>query len=168
MSATERLVNLLRELEVPVRFGLEAQGHLPTVNAMIAEGKSWEAIGAVIGWNPSTAQKYFEAVQRERVEQRDHDELQKVLSDRSWIYCIERLPESTGRYDVSTWRLQTGEGLVTARSTSYWDGKSWETVPLDSSRVYAWKESPTEHAPLRKRDLRRHLLPAGCMDGLAP
>lgn len=34
----------------PILFGLRAQGHLPTVERMIAEGASWDEIGRAIGW----------------------------------------------------------------------------------------------------------------------
>lgn len=45
---------------VPVKVGLEAQGHIPTIEAMLKDwGYShkyvWEAIGKKIGWCPLTA-----------------------------------------------------------------------------------------------------------------
>jgi hypothetical protein len=37
-------------LNVPFLFGLRAQGHIPTVERMLAEGKTWDEIGQAIGW----------------------------------------------------------------------------------------------------------------------
>ena len=45
---------------VRVAFGLKAQGHLPTIEAMLVEGKSWVEIGAKINWCPKTAQEHYE------------------------------------------------------------------------------------------------------------
>ena len=42
------------------RFGLRAQGHIPTVERMLSEGKSWKEIGEAIGWCASTAREYYE------------------------------------------------------------------------------------------------------------
>lgn len=43
----------------PVLFGLRAQGHLPTVERMLAEGASWEKIGRKIGWDGATAERFY-------------------------------------------------------------------------------------------------------------
>jgi hypothetical protein len=40
---------------VPVLFGLARQGHIPTIERMLAEGKSWSEIGEAIGWCGETA-----------------------------------------------------------------------------------------------------------------
>lgn len=50
---------LARISELPVAFGLRAQGHLPTIEQMLAAGKTWEEIGRAIGWCPRTAEEYF-------------------------------------------------------------------------------------------------------------
>lgn len=47
-------------LNVPFLFGLKAQGHIPTIERMLAEGKDWEAIGNVIGWCHKTAKEHYE------------------------------------------------------------------------------------------------------------
>jgi len=44
----------------PVVFGLRAQGHLSTVERMLLVGASWEQIGREIGWDPATAERFFE------------------------------------------------------------------------------------------------------------
>ena len=44
----------------PVVFGLVAQGHIPTIERLIDEGKQWDEIGSAIGWCPITAREHFE------------------------------------------------------------------------------------------------------------
>lgn len=46
--------------ETPIAFGLEAQGHIPAVEAAIAEGADWQEIGRRIGWDGETAKTYYE------------------------------------------------------------------------------------------------------------
>lgn len=53
------LAALLRDLDVPVRIGLTQQGHMATVEAMLAEGASWDEIGAAIGWHGPTAAQWY-------------------------------------------------------------------------------------------------------------
>lgn len=56
--------DLLAELgEVRVRFGLDAQGHVSTIERMLAEGASWEDIGAAIHWDPATVKRHWAARQ---------------------------------------------------------------------------------------------------------
>lgn len=45
---------------VPIVFGLRAQGHIPTVERMLAEGASWDEIGKEIGWDGAAAQRFYE------------------------------------------------------------------------------------------------------------
>ena len=40
-------------------FGLQAQGHIPTIETMLSQGRTWEEIGKKIGWCPKTAQKHW-------------------------------------------------------------------------------------------------------------
>lgn len=40
-------------------FGLEAQGHVPTIQRMLADGETWDAIGKAIGWDPATAEQHW-------------------------------------------------------------------------------------------------------------
>lgn len=42
-----------------VLFGLEAQGHIPTIEAMLAEQANWQEIGRRIGWDGATARAYY-------------------------------------------------------------------------------------------------------------
>ena len=43
----------------PVVFGLRAQGHIPTIQRMLSEGKTWDEIGEVINWEPATARRHY-------------------------------------------------------------------------------------------------------------
>lgn len=47
-------------LNQPVLFGLKAQGHIPTIESMLKEQKSWEEIGKKINWCPETAKKHYQ------------------------------------------------------------------------------------------------------------
>lgn len=49
-----------KAVEVPIVFGLEAQGHIPAVEAALAEGADWQEIGRRIGWDGATAKAYYE------------------------------------------------------------------------------------------------------------
>lgn len=46
--------------DVRIVFGLEAQGHIPAVEAALAEGADWQEIGRRIGWDGETARTYYE------------------------------------------------------------------------------------------------------------
>ena len=43
-----------------VVFGLKRQGHIPAIERMLKEGKSWDDIGQVINWCPITAREHYE------------------------------------------------------------------------------------------------------------
>ena len=55
------LAELLKDSGLKVVFGLRAQGHLPTIKAMLAGGASWDQIGEAIGWHAPTARKHYDA-----------------------------------------------------------------------------------------------------------
>lgn len=44
----------------PVAFGLESQGHIPTIQRMLKDGQPWTEIGKQIGWWPLTAFEHYE------------------------------------------------------------------------------------------------------------
>ena len=54
------LAELFRDSNVRVLFGLKAQGHIPTIERMLAAGDSWNEIGKAIGWDPETAKQHYE------------------------------------------------------------------------------------------------------------
>lgn len=43
----------------PMQFGLEAQGHLPTIRRMRSEGECFEAIAQKIGWEPGALTEHY-------------------------------------------------------------------------------------------------------------
>lgn len=47
-------------LKARVVFGLEAQGHITTIEQMLQEDASWNEIGKAIGWHGPTAQRYYQ------------------------------------------------------------------------------------------------------------
>lgn len=52
-------------LNVPIKFGLRAQGKLDTVSALVAQGRPWDEIGRVIGWDGATAKEFYERESRD-------------------------------------------------------------------------------------------------------
>lgn len=54
------LVDEMMASNVSVRFGLRAQGHIPTIERMLSEGADWHAIGRAIGWHADTARQWYE------------------------------------------------------------------------------------------------------------
>lgn len=58
------LGRLLRESGASVQIGLKAQGHIPTVEGMLDDYKSWDEIGKAIGWNPEAAKDWYIAYLR--------------------------------------------------------------------------------------------------------
>ena len=58
-SPCEQLGRLLEEAGAELRIGLRAQGHLPTVERMLASGETWEAIGRAIGWDGKAAERWY-------------------------------------------------------------------------------------------------------------
>lgn len=55
----KELADLLRELDAPIKFGLRAQGHLPKVREMLAQGMPWHDIGRAIGWHGEAVREWF-------------------------------------------------------------------------------------------------------------
>lgn len=59
LKASLKTEKIFEKLNVPILFGLEAQGHIGTIEKMLAEGKNWDEIGNAIGWHGPTAEKYY-------------------------------------------------------------------------------------------------------------
>lgn len=54
--------NISKEIEnAPIRFGLEAQGHMATIETMLGNGHTWDQIADQIGWERCTARTHYEA-----------------------------------------------------------------------------------------------------------
>lgn len=59
MTAAQRLFQLLESSGAKILFGLEAQGHIPKVEFMLARGATWAEIGREIGWDGATAEQFY-------------------------------------------------------------------------------------------------------------
>lgn len=59
MNKVDELVQLLKDCGVQIKIGLRQQGHLPTVERMLAEGATWDEIGKAIGWHGPTAKEWY-------------------------------------------------------------------------------------------------------------
>lgn len=46
-------------MNTPVRFGLVQQGHIPTIERMLADGQPWDVIAKEIGWEAKTLIKHW-------------------------------------------------------------------------------------------------------------
>lgn len=44
---------------VTVCFGIEAQGHIPTIERMLREGAAWSEISQAIGWDRDAAAQHY-------------------------------------------------------------------------------------------------------------
>ena len=58
MTREDELKTILES--TPVAFGLQQQGHIPIIEIMLSEGKSWHEIGKAIWWCPDTAKRHYE------------------------------------------------------------------------------------------------------------
>lgn len=112
-----------RLLDTPVVFGLRAQGHIPTIKKMLAAGRSWDAIGKEIGWDPDTAQRHYESDARDRLQvvagelrgyrfsygtERDlQNAIAEILRER-WVVIDEHRLERGGRIDLYVRELRVG------------------------------------------------------------
>lgn len=54
------LISEIFASHVPVKLGLRAQGHIPTIERLLADGASWDVIGRAIGWHGDTARQWYE------------------------------------------------------------------------------------------------------------
>jgi hypothetical protein len=64
-------------------FGLVAQGHIPTIEAMLAKWNTWDEIGKAIGWcGDAACEHYIRHLQRERDALRmERDVAREMLRD---------------------------------------------------------------------------------------
>ena len=65
------ILDIIRNSKVKVLFGLRAQGHLPTIERMLSEGRDWDEIGKAIGWCPDTAKAHYELVDMREANHQD-------------------------------------------------------------------------------------------------
>ena len=58
-EAVVALDQILRDCDLQVRIGLRAQGHMPAVEKMLRDGKTWDDIGAAIGWHGPSVREWW-------------------------------------------------------------------------------------------------------------
>lgn len=61
----QSLADLMQDSGAKLQIGLRAQGHVPIVEKMLADGSSWDEIGRAIGWHGSTAKDWYERFETE-------------------------------------------------------------------------------------------------------
>jgi hypothetical protein len=59
------LDRILAEAGVTVKFGLREQGHMTTVDRMLAEGKTWDEIAKAVRWSDGETVKRFYETEKE-------------------------------------------------------------------------------------------------------
>ena len=64
MGDSDELFKALAESGVKIKVGLRAQGHIPTVERMLADGRTWDEIGKEIGWHGPTVKEWYERFER--------------------------------------------------------------------------------------------------------
>lgn len=65
----DELIEFLKNSKTQVRFGLENQGHLPVIEAMLDNNESWSAINKAIGWAGDAAcENYIRIIRRKTKE----------------------------------------------------------------------------------------------------
>lgn len=55
----QELADLMADTGLTIKFGLEQQGHIPTIERMLSENRTWDEIGRAIGWHPATALDWY-------------------------------------------------------------------------------------------------------------
>lgn len=107
----EQLKEVLEVLDnAPVVFGLEAQGHIPTIQAMRADGKSWREIGDKIGWMAGSAEEaYLRWCERE---------LRRLRAERVRLEAEWRAAAESERARASRDFYRVGEHVADAYDTA--------------------------------------------------
>jgi hypothetical protein len=74
-KAFQHLIDKMEEKDMKIVFGLEAQGHIPTIEKILDEFGSnefsWEKIGKEINWCPKTACYHYVTYLRKKDGQSD-------------------------------------------------------------------------------------------------
>jgi hypothetical protein len=96
----------LDEFDAPILFGLAAQGHIPIIEKMLAQGKDWNDIGKAIGWMPRAARSAYEAHARRNefgLTPLEGLEDERVRMPELFAEAIELLNELSKQYDFPVW-----------------------------------------------------------------
>ncbi len=60
MSDTlKELAKILDDSGLKLKIGLKQQGHMPTIDRMLSEGKGWNEIAKAIGWSDGEVVKQW-------------------------------------------------------------------------------------------------------------
>ena len=58
-GVVKTLIKDIASGKIPIHFGLVQQGHIPLIEEMLNDGKTWDDIGKAIKWEPNTAKDYY-------------------------------------------------------------------------------------------------------------
>ena len=105
-------------LNAKVVFGLKNQGHLQTIEKMLAEGKNWRDIAHEIGWMPDAARKHYEMHCWEKGTWQ-HDVLPILAGAIGKLLELAQNPENQWhRNEIMSLALQAREHLKGSTKTS--------------------------------------------------
>lgn len=93
-------------LNAPIAFGLKSQGHIPTIERMLAE--AWDKIGNEIGWMPSTAREHYERITSASAVAAAREEVFRDLRAK----CEAAANTIWGEFDVEHDRFHTPSELI--------------------------------------------------------
>jgi hypothetical protein len=84
-------------LNVEVVFGLVAQGHIPTIEYLLASGEGWAYIGKVIGWEPDTVRRHYKAYLAQKVDAGSSGRPRETSDGRKDVKPIEMIAAERAR-----------------------------------------------------------------------
>lgn len=153
-NPVRELAELLREGKIVAKFGLKAQGHIPTIENMLGENRPWSVIAREIGWTEDALKEHWiwhldESIERLRAEV---DELNAWKSGQKGIedyYTLkadhqiladeaQKLGQMAGNYlqSLTSERERVKALEVIIKKINDENGKSPDMVNLDSIAIY--------------------------------
>ena len=66
-ESIKRLASAIDKKNMKIAFGLEAQGHIPTIDKMLDGTNDWDTIAKEIGWVTETAMRCYILYLREQI-----------------------------------------------------------------------------------------------------
>lgn len=99
-------------LNASVEFGLANQGHIPTIERMLKEGRTWTQIGDEIHWDSKTAREHYERYCHEAGTWQ-HDVLPVLAAAVAALEKFAKRPETPvwDRNDIASIVLQANKVL---------------------------------------------------------
>ena len=127
-ESIKRLASAIDKKNMKIAFGLEAQGHIPTIDKMLDGTNDWDTIAKEIGWVTETAMRCYILYLREQI---------KSLTS--------ALDLAVGALEECRTTLSHACVFIASRQKMYKDGIEWHNKCEDKV-----KEALTAIAQIRK------------------